>query len=53
MGVLVFHGIFHGIFRFVLQDGEVQALLWRLLGWASPFPPSSGVAMGDGLSMVC
>ena len=23
------------------QDGEVQSLLWRLLGWASPFPPPS------------
>lgn len=23
------------------EDGEVQSLLWRLLGWASPFPPPS------------
>lgn len=31
------------------EEGEAQELLWKLLGWASPFPPPAGV-WGDDAS---
>eukprot|EP00435_Cladocopium_sp_Y103_P021808 s2207_g5.t1 len=34
------------------EDGEVQSLLWQLLGWASPFPPPSGSSSSLAVQMT-